>query len=81
MEDFKKVSCAIKCVTGPERDKTIEHFKELGYSLIGDSHGMVIFINPFNRQLLTTSIEIAEENFKDNNYNIVDFATFITFIV
>ncbi len=79
--EFKKVSCAIKCKTGPERDKTLEHFTSLGYKLIGDSEGLAIFINPFHREMSTYSIQVAEDNFKDNNYNIVDFETFVTFIV
>lgn len=79
--EFKKVSVAIKCQTNQERDKTLEHFKGLGYKIIGDENGLAIFIDPFHREMMTHGIEVAEENFKDNNYNIVDFATFITFIV
>jgi len=81
MEEFKKVSCAIKCKTPQERDKTIEHFKNLDYALIGDNLGLAIFIDPFHREMLTHSIQVAEDNFKDNDYNIVDFETFVTFIV
>lgn len=79
--EFKKVSVAIKCQTNQERDKTLGHFIWLNYNVIGDKEGLVIFINPFSREVMTNSIQVAEDNFKDNGYNIVDFATFVTFIV
>jgi Na+-transporting NADH:ubiquinone oxidoreductase subunit NqrF len=76
------VSYAIKCDNADQKELITHYFMNTGYS-INTFHGnddLATFINPHDKELLFSTNQTADDNFKDNGYIVINFELFTTIL-
>lgn len=73
---------AIKTQNEGQRNIVRDYFFKKEFTVKADYNNsdLSVFINPFHKEMLFCSNEVAYENVKDNNYTVIDFELFATIL-